>query len=70
MPENDLKTVTQIARIFGVPSFRIRYLLDSRQSITPTTRCAHIRMFDSQAVLQIGCELEKINARKTKMVPA
>lgn len=64
MVKTELKTVNEIARMFGLAPFRIRYLIDSRIDIEPVTRCGHIRMFDTGAVRRIASELEKINARR------
>ncbi|MCH8823327.1 MAG: hypothetical protein IH984_07450 [Planctomycetes bacterium] len=64
MVSNELKTVNEIAKMFGLAPSRIRYLVDARVDIEPVTRIAHVRMFDTATVRKIALELEKINTRR------
>lgn len=61
-----LRNQNQIAELFDVGPWRIRYLLQSRRYIKPAVVLPSMRLFDEKAVGQIKAELKVIEARQSR----
>ena len=61
-----LRNQNQIAELFDVGPWRIRYLLQSRRYIKPAVTLPTMRLFGEKAVGQIKAELKAIEARRSR----